>query len=336
MSIRIGIPRALLFYHYLPLWETFFQALGAEVILSPPTSQEILNRGVRLGMADLCLPMKVHLGHVEVLRDGCDFLFLPRLVSFSPDSYMCPKFLGLPDFTRAAVEALPPILEPLINAKVKGKGLQEGFVEMGRSLGSREDRIQEAIGEAKRAQARFEDLLHCGIPPAQAMGLVGCRSPRAVAGGKRGGTDLPPLAVVGHPYNLYDSYLNFGLLDRVREWGYEPLTPERVDEGETGAGMAAPRKAIYWSLARHIVASALHFLASGNLAGMIFVSSVACGPDSFCQDLLQRRLRRSYPVPYLSLTLDEHSSYAGVQTRLEAFLDMVRAREGREGPLGDR
>lgn len=29
--MRIGIPRALLYYEYYPMWKTFFQQLGAEV-----------------------------------------------------------------------------------------------------------------------------------------------------------------------------------------------------------------------------------------------------------------------------------------------------------------
>jgi len=35
--IKIGIPGALLYY---PMWQTFFEELGAEVVVSPPTTQE--------------------------------------------------------------------------------------------------------------------------------------------------------------------------------------------------------------------------------------------------------------------------------------------------------
>jgi predicted nucleotide-binding protein (sugar kinase/HSP70/actin superfamily) len=36
--MKIGIPRALLFYHFYPLWKTFFENLGFQVILSPETN----------------------------------------------------------------------------------------------------------------------------------------------------------------------------------------------------------------------------------------------------------------------------------------------------------
>ncbi len=34
---RVGIPRALLYHQYYPMWRTFFEHLGAEVVVSKPT-----------------------------------------------------------------------------------------------------------------------------------------------------------------------------------------------------------------------------------------------------------------------------------------------------------
>ena len=68
MGIRVGIPRALLYYRYYPAWKTFFNALQAEVVLSPETNKEILDAGVRLAV-EACLPVKIYLGHLACLRD---------------------------------------------------------------------------------------------------------------------------------------------------------------------------------------------------------------------------------------------------------------------------
>jgi predicted nucleotide-binding protein (sugar kinase/HSP70/actin superfamily) len=40
--MRVGIPRALFYYHYYPLWRAFLETLDVEVVVSPPTSQNIL------------------------------------------------------------------------------------------------------------------------------------------------------------------------------------------------------------------------------------------------------------------------------------------------------
>jgi len=35
-NLKIGIPQALLYYEYFPLWKNFLEGLGAEVIISGP------------------------------------------------------------------------------------------------------------------------------------------------------------------------------------------------------------------------------------------------------------------------------------------------------------
>jgi len=329
MAVKVGITRSLLFYHYYPLWGSFFRGLAAEVVLSPPTTRKILEKGVRFGVADLCLPMKLHLGHVEMLKGRVDFLFLPRLVSFSADTYLCPKFLGLPDFVKAGIEGLPPFLSPCFNAKVPGKGIREGFLEAGRLLGEREERIEAALRGAQQIQLQFERLLGEGVPPLPAMGAVLGEATEEAREGAAPQEGRPLIGIVGHPYNLFDDYLNFNLLEQVKGRGYDLLTPEMVSQEEVEERSALLRKKVYWSLTRRIVGAALSFLNSGHIQGMIFLSSFGCGPDSFSKELVDRRAKAHSPLPYLSLVLDEHTSQTGLQTRLDAFFDMVRWRANR-------
>ena len=46
-NLKIGIPQALLYYEYFPLWKNFFKSLGAELIIFGPTTKEILDLGVK-------------------------------------------------------------------------------------------------------------------------------------------------------------------------------------------------------------------------------------------------------------------------------------------------
>ncbi len=55
---------------------------------------------------------------------------------------------------------------------------------------------------------------------------------------------------------------------------------------------------------------------------MINLCSAACGPDSFTGDLIRKRLNTGNR-PYLSLSVDEHTSDVGLLTRIEAFVDML-------------
>ena len=120
--IRIGIPRALLYYQYYPAWKTFFEKLGAEVVVSPPTTQAMLAEGSARVVADTCLPVKAFLGHVLSLVDKCDCIFIPAVRSVEYKVYNCSKFLGLPDMTKAVIPESPPILEIEIDIN-RGKSI---------------------------------------------------------------------------------------------------------------------------------------------------------------------------------------------------------------------
>ncbi|MFZ5754386.1 MAG: acyl-CoA dehydratase activase-related protein, partial [Bacillota bacterium] len=41
MTKSIGIPRGLLFYNFFPLWSSFFESLGMEVVTTSETNKGI-------------------------------------------------------------------------------------------------------------------------------------------------------------------------------------------------------------------------------------------------------------------------------------------------------
>jgi len=69
--------------------------------------------------------------------------------------------------------------------------------------------------------------------------------------------------------------------------------------------------------------------------GFIHVVSFGCGPDSMVGEIAERETRRSSNLPYMALTIDEHTAEGGLLTRLEAFTDMLARRRARpETPEG--
>jgi len=53
--VRVGIPRALSYYQYYPGWKAFFEALGAETVVSPPTNKATFTAGNSRAVAETCL-----------------------------------------------------------------------------------------------------------------------------------------------------------------------------------------------------------------------------------------------------------------------------------------
>ena len=61
--------------------------------------------------------------------------------------------------------------------------------------------------------------------------------------------------------------------------------------------------------------------------GLILLSAFPCGPDSMTNELLTRRL---HDIPILNLVLDAQTGTAGIETRLESFLDIIQFKQGAE------
>jgi predicted nucleotide-binding protein (sugar kinase/HSP70/actin superfamily) len=59
---------------------------------------------------------------------------------------------------------------------------------------------------------------------------------------------------------------------------------------------------------------------------VIFLISFACGPDSLISELIMRDMN-TVGIPYLSIIIDEHSGDAGLLTRIESFVEMIKRKK---------
>ena len=55
--------------------------------------------------------------------------------------------------------------------------------------------------------------------------------------------------------------------------------------------------------------------------GIVLVSAFPCGPDSMTDDAIMRCIQGK---PILNLTIDAQSGTAGLETRIESFVDILR------------
>lgn len=334
---RVGIPRGLLFYHYLPLWQTFFEELGCEVIKSPTTNKEIVEKGIRNCVDEACFPVKIFTGHVLQLVGKVDYIFLPRLVSVQKRTYMCPKILGLPDMIRCGLPNLPQFISPDINLHPGQHKLYPQLLEVGRLFGKSPRKIMQAYNKASFWLALYRSKLEEGMLSDEALDYVEwargnlgeqariLRKMAPVQPAKPADSSLC-IGVVSQPYNLYDSYASMDLLKLLRKRGVKVLTPENLPSRVIAARVETLPKQLFWSMGRRLLGSGLHFLERQDVDGVIHLASFGCGPDSFTGELIEREFRRRGGGRFLNLTVDEHTGEAGLVTRIEAFLDMLQRR----------
>jgi predicted nucleotide-binding protein (sugar kinase/HSP70/actin superfamily) len=286
---RIGMPRALLYYRYGEFWQRFLAGLGMEVVLSPPTDRTILEAGLSRISSEVCLPIKIVMGHLEALSRMVDMIFIPRLVWLGDHHYACPKMIGVVDVARLQLGDRVRFISPRIRGGLCWPHLQAGF-----SLTKDPIRSLGAYLEARRSLFRTSQ-------PTFPAGQI-------------------KVAILSHFYMLEDPYIAQPILDVFRREGVLIYTKEDLPLRVLGRDDPVASR-IQWVYERELYNAFRYYLK--KVDGMCQVVSFGCGPDSLVSELVAREAR-DVGVPFLNLVIDEHTASAGLQTRIEAFIDMIR------------
>ena len=324
---KIGIPACLFFYKYFAFWKAFFERLGLEVVVSDETNSEILKDGNRYAIDEICIPLKLYYGHiVNILKKNVDYLFTPRYVSFTADTYMCPKFLGLPDLIRGTVDGLPPIVEMCVDIRKKPKFFSA--LETGRTLGKSFREVKSAYQYAVRSYHRFCSGMENGLSFQEALKISENHSKDIFA--EKMLDSKVSIAIIGHEYNVHDPFVNMDLLNKLEKMNVKTVVmenlPSHIFKGETTINESLKN---YWGNEEEIL-SALNYLFEEKFVdGIVFLCSFCCGPDSLIDEIVTRNAK-SVDMPYICVVIDEHSGQAGLITRIESFVEMVSFKKQRE------
>ncbi len=304
-TITIGLPRALLYYRYAPLWKTFFQELGMETVVSSPTDRDILEQGTALAIDEACLSLKIYLGHVAALVGRCDCILVPRVSNFGRHRNMCTRFESTPDLVRSVFrDSGQKFLSYEVDEELK-KGEEEAFVELGKALGSTAKAAKKAYKAAKKAEAAFHKE----------------RVQKHEQLYKR---ENIKVLIAAHSYVIEDPYMGRAVTEYLKRAGVISLRADLVDREAALKHSRELSPTCKWEISREILGGIQQH--KDDVDGIILLSAFPCGPDAMVNELITRRVKG---VPMLNLVLDSQSGTAGVETRLESFIDIIRFKEGK-------
>ncbi len=330
--IKVGIPRALSYYTFYPLWRVFLEKLGVEVVVSKNTNRKILEDGIRETVNDACIPIKVFQGHVLDLLGKVDYIFVPRMVSADGKATFCPKFLGLPDMVRYSGASLPPLIDARYNLKGLPGGLIRFFRSVALTIGVKNPLTQAyAALHAVIKQKKFQRLLLKGLKPVEAFEVISGSKKNTLpkndeANPLLDSTMRARVALLGYPYAIYDPFISAGVYDKLKKLGVEVVTFEQIPLREMRRYSRVLPQNFFWYYSNQVCWAGLYLLDRKNIDGIIHVTAFGCGPDAMVDKTLELEAKTA-GVPFLSLTIDEHTGEGGVQTRLEAFTDMLWAKK---------
>jgi predicted nucleotide-binding protein (sugar kinase/HSP70/actin superfamily) len=303
-KIIVGIPRAMLYYRYGGLWHDFFTALDISTILSQPTHQATLDEGARIAADESCLSHKVFLGHVQELIGQCDYILIPRISSFGRRREMCVRFSALYDQTRTIFRDTGQKFLTYNLDALSGMDEAAAFQHMGHSLGCSPSAVGMAYARAKKAEKRdWQERVKAEETLYEREGVK--------------------ILIAAHSYILEDPYLGAPILDILKALGTIPVRAYYTDREAALKKSDDISPTCKWEMSRELMGSiSLH---EAKADGVILLSAFPCGPDAMVNELLIRKFQGK---PVLNLVLDGQSGTAGLETRLESFVDILRFKEG--------
>ena len=294
-KIKIGIPRGLYFYYYGRLYQRFFEKLGFKVILSPKTNTDILKQGIKYSVDEMCLSLKVFLGHVKYLEDKCDYIVIPRIDNYGYNNQTCTNFLALYDICKNLFKI--NILNYNINYE-KNEDELDGFLKMGKFFGIDDIKIMKAYEESNEEIEKIKQLKYL----------------KAFLKMK---TKKTKILVVSHAYNLYDPLIGMPIIKYLNKNNVSVILSDEFDTNIIDPLSKRISKDLYWKYSKGLIGSVV--LNKNKIDGVIFLSSFPCALDSITYELAFKKIN----IPYLHLVIDDLNGDVGTETRLESFIDVL-------------
>lgn len=324
---RIGIPRALMYHRLDTLWSTFFKELGCEVVYSEETTRAIMEQGDKLSVDECCLASKIYLGHVANLQDKCDFVFVPSMVGQKSREGYCTKFQALPDlvantFSEPMGKKPIPLLTCAIGKyEVESHTEEEAFIDLGAKLGAGRKESKRAYQQAKKAWGK-ERSRKAKRFDKQLAKLKQARAQEVDAAQKAGEpvpTLKPIILLVGHPYVTHDPYIGEQAQQMLVDCGAHVLLAEEFNQERSLARSYEFSKTMPWILNRELCGTIAEL--QNEVDGIVILSAFPCGPDSMTNEAVAAHITET---PTLILTVDAQSGTAGLETRIESFVDILQ------------
>ena len=347
--------------------KTLLTELGLEVLAPPKITKKTLDLGVKYAPEFACLPLKINIGnYIEALENGADTIIMGGGVGpcrFGYYGEVEKKILEDLDYGFEMI-----ILEPIQNDwwgfykqlklllnNISLFSLKKAWTKAW-AKAKTADELTELINQ-RRAYAQDRDLAHKIYKNSlfhldQAEEIIEIEKIKTEF--KKRLKELPlrsgftPLRVgiVGEIYVVLESAVNFNLEKKLgdrgivvdkslslTQWVKEHLYLAGFkDEARQEEIRQAAKPYLNHKVGGHgleTIGEAVLY-AEDNYDGVIHLSPFTCMPEIIAKSILPE-LSKDLDFPILSITVDEHTGEAGLVTRLEAFIDLLRRKQNKGG-----
>ncbi|MCH5164127.1 MAG: 2-hydroxyacyl-CoA dehydratase [Clostridiales bacterium] len=308
---KVGLPMQLLMYEQLPIWATFFNELGFEVIVSEKSSRSLYFKGQHTVASDtVCYPAKLIHGHVESLLDsGVDFIFLPC------ESYNLDEKHSTNHYNCPIVAYYPELL------KANNDRLSDNFVMPYIDLNERENAVKTLTNVLKKYKVSHRSVkkaLDKGFESFKAYHEdVRKKGEEIMDRAQKEGKQIIVLA--GRPYHL-DNEINHGINKLLTSLDVAVLSEDSVFEKSDPVKVNVLNQ---WTYHARLYRAA-NFVAKQKNMNLVQLVSFGCGLDAITTDEVRSIMEKNGKL-YTQIKIDEINNSGVVKIRLRSMLAAVEA-----------
>ncbi len=311
-SKTVGFNKSFLVNSLYPFYHAFFHQLGYEVVLPEKPSKV----GIDQRNAAFCYPAELAHGFFHTLtarKTPPDYIFLPHIQSIpiengSSNAQACPFVQGEPFYLQSAFNPMVKelhrkgtrLLTPFISMKNGLTGAQKAMSQMAQAMGSSRKIADESFNIAFNAQ------MECN----RQMKLWG----RRILNDLKSDPQRTAIVVFGRPYNAMVEEAHMGIPHKFASRGVQVIPFDFLPFENENA-----KHHMYWGMGQ-LILKAARFVQKHPQLFATYITNFSCGPDSFLISYFRSIMGRK---PSLTLELDSHTADAGLETRIEAFLDII-------------
>ena len=231
------------------------------------------------------------------MKNRCDYILVPRLFCIKKNEQVCTNFNALYDLVNNLFDV--KIINYNVNLNTFNYRLCE-FIKMGKMLGC----TYKDSYKAYKSALEYSNSKRIHKEVFQKINL--------------NSKNLKVL-VAGHSYNLHDELIGKIVSVFLKKNNITVIYSDRIENTLIDSECKKLSTDIHWTHNKEMVASVNYY--KDKVDGIILISSFPCGPDSLIDELISRKIKN---IPVITLVFEDLNSEAGVITRLESFIDIIK------------
>lgn len=342
--------------------KVLLEDLDNEVVVPPKCSKRTLELGTKYSPESICLPFKINIGnYIESIERGADTILITGSCGpcrFGYYSVLEKEILKELGYNVDIIVFDPPDGQPmeLVRRIMKATNSKNIFkilrsVNRGRKVLEAVDNLTDKANKVRASAVNsylvdvIMDNFHNEVRKVKGVkdtiDLI--KETNRKIDSIEINKEKKPLKVgiVGEIYTIIEPFVNLEVERRLGHLGVEvdkSLSPTRwvkhhlfsgpfgaKDENDKRKAAKPYLKTLVGGHGRETVGSTVIYAKKGY-DGVIQILPLTCMPEIVAESILPT-VQKDFNIPIMTLIVDEMTGEAGYQTRLEAFVDLLRKRK---------